>query len=472
MSNHISRNTESPTSRRKPARIAAFGLAAFFALASAPALPAASATAVVGLASGCGQYGADQPMTRNQVLIRAQSWLDVGIPYSQTACHENRYGDYRTDCSGYVSMAWGLSRSYTTRDIHLVSNEIPRSDLRPGDILNRYDDHMAIFVRWSDAARTKPLVREQAGSVGTVERTWPAATAGLYTPRRYHNIREDVAPDRVNQVNDDGYADLVGVDAGGKLFGYNNGSLINPGGQPYSAETWRLQESDWTQSKHIATGDINGDGYSDLVTANNDGSLVIYNNGSLVHPHGEPYLGATWSYKGSWQEARHLAVGDVTGDGFADIVFVGKNGTLSVYVNGQNVNPGGTPFAGATWTLGDWGGVKNLALTDVNRDGYADIVAVDGNGELFGYNNGTLVNDGRVPFASETWRIGGSDWSQVRHFTAGDVNRDGYGDLIAVEADGSLAGYQNGSLVNPGGQPFKDRGWRVEGDWAGLRLLA
>ncbi|GGK93231.1 hypothetical protein Ppa06_60440 [Planomonospora parontospora subsp. parontospora] len=280
------------------------------------------------------------------------------------------------------------------------------------------------------------------------------------------------APDRVNQVNDDGYADLVGVDTGGKLFGYNNGSLVNPGGQPYSAETWRLQESDWKGAEHLSAGDVSGDGYADLVAANNDGSLVVYGNGSLVNPPGQPYLTPTWTYRGSWQQARLLAVGDVTGDRYADIVSVDADGTLYVYANGKNVNPDSTPFAGVTWKLGDWGGVRQLALTDVNRDGYADIVAVDGNGELFGYNNGTLVNDGRVPFASETWRIGGSDWSQVRHFTAGDVNRDGYGDLIAVEVDGSLSVYSNGSLVNPEGRPFKDRTWNIEGDWSAVRLLA
>ncbi|MGP4102461.1 hypothetical protein, partial [Nonomuraea sp. KM90] len=149
----------------------------------------------VGVLYNCGVY-TNQPMTRSQALVRAKSWIDARVPYSQAACHSNQYGSYRTDCSGFVSMAWGLSRSYTTFDIHLVSHTIARADLQPGDALNDADSHMALFVRWDDAARTRPVVREQAGPDGspTAERVWSAAYASGYTPIRYNNIRDDAPP--------------------------------------------------------------------------------------------------------------------------------------------------------------------------------------------------------------------------------------------------------------------------------------
>ena len=55
---------------------------------------------------------------------------------------------------------------------------------------------------------------------------------------------------------------------------------------------------------------------------------------------------------------------------------------------------------------------------------------------------------------------------------AGDVNHDGYGDLVAVEADGSLTGYGNGTLVNPGGLPYRSPTWHIVGDWRTVRLIA
>jgi len=36
------------------------------------------------------------------VIANAKTWLNPPVPYSQTAYHNG----YRTDCSGYVSMAW------------------------------------------------------------------------------------------------------------------------------------------------------------------------------------------------------------------------------------------------------------------------------------------------------------------------------------------------------------------------------
>src|SRR5688500_18751737 len=72
----------------------------------------------------CAEQAVDS-LTRAQILERAKTWLDARVPYSQSACHRNQYGSYRTDCSGFVSMAWGLHTSFTTHDIHLVSHQIP-----------------------------------------------------------------------------------------------------------------------------------------------------------------------------------------------------------------------------------------------------------------------------------------------------------------------------------------------------------
>ena len=41
-------------------------------------------------------------ITRNTVLSRAQVRVDAPVKYSQ----KKYYAGYRTDCSGYVSMAW------------------------------------------------------------------------------------------------------------------------------------------------------------------------------------------------------------------------------------------------------------------------------------------------------------------------------------------------------------------------------
>ncbi|WIX90394.1 hypothetical protein [Amycolatopsis sp. DG1A-15b] len=163
------------------------------------------ATAAVGTTPiPCDNNGSHKTLTRSQVVARAQSWLNVGgIPYSQNRCYRNSYGDYRTDCSGFVSMAWGLGGSgsaFWTGNLGDVSTVIPRSALKPGDALLRHEnnpsvDHVALFLSWEDAAHTRPVVIEQTGSSGTIQRTWSQSNAANYTPVRYDHILDGGVPD-------------------------------------------------------------------------------------------------------------------------------------------------------------------------------------------------------------------------------------------------------------------------------------
>lgn len=125
----------------------------------------------------CDASGQNLTVSRDQIIKRAKSWLGV-VPYSQERCWRNRYGDYRQDCSGYVSMAWGLSRSRWTGDLLGMAHQIGQSDLRAGDALFRHDDavqHVAIFVRWSGGVGGSAVVYEEfATGTRASQRTWPA----------------------------------------------------------------------------------------------------------------------------------------------------------------------------------------------------------------------------------------------------------------------------------------------------------
>ncbi|MBF9133173.1 C40 family peptidase [Plantactinospora sp. S1510] len=170
----------------------------------------------------CADNGSDKTMRRAEAITRARSWLSVGgVPYSQSRCYENRYGDYRTDCSGFVAMAWGLGgigNGFWTGNLDTRSHPIARSDLQPGDALLRHtgntsENHVALFVKWGNSARTTPVVIEQTGSSGTIERTWTSSYAGLYTPVRYDKIAEDVSSEDIpvsGDWNKDGI-DTIGV---------------------------------------------------------------------------------------------------------------------------------------------------------------------------------------------------------------------------------------------------------------------
>jgi hypothetical protein len=125
-----------------------------------------------------------------EVLRRAASWL--GVPYSQDAVHTNEFGTYRTDCSGFVSMAWGVPPDPrggpNTVDLAATSVPIAKDELCAGDALidangDRTTRHATLFVAWADAARTRYWAYEQRGGAGTVCRVLPYPDTG-YRPYR------------------------------------------------------------------------------------------------------------------------------------------------------------------------------------------------------------------------------------------------------------------------------------------------
>jgi hypothetical protein len=82
-----------------------------------------------------------------EMVKRGHSWFEADVQYSQTGTFTNRYGTYRRDCSGYISMAWGMSKSYTTSSLVTKARAVTKQGLRPGDMLWS-SAHAVLFVRW------------------------------------------------------------------------------------------------------------------------------------------------------------------------------------------------------------------------------------------------------------------------------------------------------------------------------------
>lgn len=102
-------------------------------------------------------------LTRSEILARAQRWVDLGIPYSQTSWFEG----YRQDCSGMASMSWKLwAPGPSTRSLAAYGVPITRDELQPGDMLLKYDYHAAIFYKWANGEHTWYWTLEESGSSG------------------------------------------------------------------------------------------------------------------------------------------------------------------------------------------------------------------------------------------------------------------------------------------------------------------
>jgi SpoIID/LytB domain protein len=213
----------------------------------------------------------------------------------------------------------------------------------------------------------------------------------------------------------------------------------------------------------LAAGDVNGDGYDDLIIGAPGGTVDgVAGAGLITVVPGsssglQPALATTWSENSTNvpgsaeagdQFGAAVAAGDVNSDGRADVVVGVPGETSGTTASGQlRFFLGGPSGLTATATAAD--GVtmgnpghfgRSVAMGDFNHDGHADVVAggdgPDGSGAvtvIMGTSAGltptaaaTLTQDSAGIYGSD---LAGDEFGAA--LASGDVNGDGYADVLA-----------------------------------------
>jgi hypothetical protein len=180
------------------------------------------------------------------------------------------------------------------------------------------------------------------------------------------------------------------------------------------------------QPTSVAVGDVDGDGFPDIVVSSGgnpyggvgDNTVtVLLGNGSggFTPASGSPITIATGVVR-----PYGVAVADIDGDGFADIVTTNYgNSTLSILKSNGN----GTFQSPVTVILPAGANPGFLKLADVNGDGKPDIVESNfGTGTV-----GVLLNDGHGGFSAPTYTNVGNGPAGI---AVGDINGDGFPDIV------------------------------------------
>jgi hypothetical protein len=219
--------------------------------------------------------------------------------------------------------------------------------------------------------------------------------------------------------------------------------------QPYGAG--------YTGGVSVAVGDVNDAGVYDLVTATTDGipDVRVYDGNAFDQGTFDPnnpntsLLVPRWLPYGNFNVGANVAVGDIEGNGFADIVTGPTMGNPNVHVyRGQDIadgtfNPVGSslianwfPYA-LNFNVG-----ANVAVGDVNHDGFADIVtgATQGNPHVIVYNGADLANGTFDPSGSSIlaqWFAYGLNFNVGVTVAVGDTDGTGFGNVITGATRGN-----------------------------------
>ena len=208
---------------------------------------------------------------------------------------------------------------------------------------------------------------------------------------------------------------------------------------------------DWFGHSVSSAGDVNGDGYDDIIVG-------AYGSNAAYIFYGGPSMDANYDVKLVGENGRFgysvSSAGDVNGDGYDDVI-VGAD----YYDDGSNTAVGaayifyGGPSMDSIYDVKMVGentydnfGTEVSSAGDVNNDGYDDVIV-----GAYRYDNGSNTNDGAAyifyggPSMDSIYDVkmvgeNAGDYFGLSVSSAGDVNNDGYDDVI-VGAEGSNAAY-------------------------------
>jgi hypothetical protein len=219
--------------------------------------------------------------------------------------------------------------------------------------------------------------------------------------------------------------------------------------------------STYTGGIAVAIGAVNGDGFPDLVTAPTAGNphVKVYDGKAIAQGTFNPgnpdasLLTSFFAYGLNFNVGANVAVGDISGNGFADIVTGATVGNPQVKVyNGKAIaqhtfdpaNPDASLLAsffayGLNFNVG-----ANVTVGDVNHDGFADVVtgATVGNPQVKVYDGKAIAQgtfDGGNPDASllASFFAFGLNFNVGAFVAVGDVTGNGFGDVIVGASVGN-----------------------------------
>ncbi len=264
----------------------------------------------------------------------------------------------------------------------------------------------------------------------------------------------------------DGYADVMvaahgeGADDGsGHVYYFRGGSsgIATTPTSTLSCPSSKASGFGWALS---SAGDVNGDGYADAIVGS-WGAYALCSGPSQGHTTDQAYLylggpsglGSTAAVtlegpnpnapccgtQCSFFGGATAAAGDVNGDGYADVL-VGTGNVAKTYLYygaSSGVDPKPVVLAGGFPTSWSQTVMKTAGIGDVNGDGYADIAV---GSDAAGLETAVYMGSAKGIVATPIKLSIAGDFRTPQSVVGGDVNGDGYSDLLAYNPTGGNLG--------------------------------
>jgi len=288
-----------------------------------------------------------------------------------------------------------------------------------------------------------------AFSAGYAPRLFFGDGAGGFNPGPGEIGELDAAPTAVVDLDGDGDEDVIGVTATGAVVVYPS---LGATAAPFFGDAVTFGVRAGVETRRAIARDVDGDARLDLVTCERGPDLPAGGHPDdcdrvgVFLADGAGGFGVAGSPNATFPapDPGHVVVGfdvgDVTGDGDADLVLsTGARIDSNLQHGGLTIHAGdgdggfATPGVVLTPALGVAQPIEALAIADLDGDGALDVaLGREGVGVAF------LVNDGAGDFTGFPLEgITVSRWSGPPRLSLFDHDADGFIDLLAIDADGA-----------------------------------
>jgi hypothetical protein len=287
---------------------------------------------------------------------------------------------------------------------------------------------------------------------------------------------ENQGAQNVGDVNGDGYDDIELTDLNGTryiVYGGDRLGAVNVSQLTQAGNSFGFVITGTNLLQPTRGGDINGDGLSDLLIGNGTNSYIVFGKTSSIGRVALASLGTNgFAFTSTSSINEPSVVGDVNGDGYEDMLFNNSSNFNNYLVfGGTNFTPGGSVAlpTGTSGTLAtgtgtgtsyvnisgggyNSGGILPTLSGDFNGDGYGDfalaqVPTTSGTGPVYVYygsssvaawNNATLTSptNGRGFVLNGLTGLNSMKFSTTN---AGDINGDGLDDIAF--SDGTTTAY-------------------------------
>ncbi|MBI4721865.1 MAG: VCBS repeat-containing protein [Candidatus Stahlbacteria bacterium] len=186
----------------------------------------------------------------------------------------------------------------------------------------------------------------------------------------------------------------------------------------------------YNEPQGVSAGDIDADGYEDIVIAGYSGGGGIH----IFHGSSSGYSSMPDDYINSLGDCQHPCLGDINNDGYIDLI-IGTSSNIYIYYG-----PGPFQSASPAFSISLSGIAHRLTVADINYDNKLDIISSSDGGNVYIFYGPNFV--------SRSTLTTGGNWDH----SIADINKDGYLDTYINDGSaiiywGSLSGFNTSTSI-------------------------